>query len=71
VDSLDDARALGLLAERAVLPVLPLGHSALSRSEARGLRWPRREVSGYSQKRCLLAHWLFFLRVLFYFISQR
>jgi hypothetical protein len=65
VDNLDDARALDLIAGWAVPPILLLCPSALSSSAVSGLRWPRREVTGYSQRRCLLAHWLvFFLRYL-------
>jgi hypothetical protein len=66
--SLDNARGRGLLfALSAVTLVLAvLGgvglslHNELSESPAcsRGLRWPRRDVSGYWQRRCLFAHWL-------------
>lgn len=66
--SLDDARARGLLFALAAvtLVVVVLGgvglslHNVLSESPdcSRGLRWPRRDVSGYWQKRCLFAHWL-------------
>lgn len=67
VGSRDDARARGLLF------VLVLGgvglllagepHCAAPPSQSpaagsRGLRWPRRDVSGYWQRRCLFAHWL-------------
>ena len=71
VGRLDDARARGLLF------VLVLGgvglqlagepHSAApSQSPAagsRGLRWPRRDVSGNWQRMCLFEHWLEAVRV--------
>ena len=66
--SFDDARARGLLFAlvAVTLVVVVLGgvglslHNGLSESPAcsRGLRWPRRDVSGYWQRRCLFAHWL-------------
>lgn len=65
--SFDDARARGLLfALAAATLVFVLGgvglslHNVLSESPAcsRGLRWPRRDVSGYWQNKCLFAHWL-------------
>lgn len=66
--SLDEARDRGLLfaLAAATLVVVVFGgvglslHIELSESAAcsRGLRWPRREVSGYWHKRCLFAHWL-------------
>ncbi len=69
VGSLDEARARGLLSALAVemlVVVVVFGgvglslHKVLSESPAcsRGLRWPRRDVSGYWQRRCLFAHWL-------------
>jgi hypothetical protein len=69
VGSLDDARARGLLFALAALTLVLLVllggvglslHIVLSESPAcsRGLRWPRRDVSGYWQRRCLFAHWL-------------
>ena len=66
--SFDDARARGLLfvLVAVTLEVVVLGgvglslHNGLSESPtcSRGLRWPRRDVSGYWQRRCLFAHWL-------------
>jgi hypothetical protein len=66
--SFDDARARGLLFAlvAVTLEVVVLGgvglslHNGLSESPtcSRGLRWPRRDVSGYWQRRCLFAHWL-------------
>jgi hypothetical protein len=66
--SFDDARARGLLFVLAAVTLVlfvrgGVGlslHNALSESPAcsRGLRCPRRDVSGYWQRRCLFAHWL-------------
>jgi hypothetical protein len=66
--SFDDARARGLLFALAGVTLVDvvLGgvglslHNVLSESPAcsRGFRWPRRDVSGYWQRRCLFAHWL-------------
>jgi hypothetical protein len=52
--SLDEARARGLLFALAAVVLGGVGlslHNALSESPAcsRGLRWPRRDVSGYWQ----------------------
>jgi hypothetical protein len=74
VESLDDARARGILfglpaavdgGVRGVGLLLVAGELqnavqsvSVSPACSRGLRWPRREVSGYWQRRCLLAHWL-------------
>lgn len=70
--SLDDARARDLLFDLGGVG-LSL-HNVLSESPAcsRGLRWPRRDVSGYWQKRCLFAHWLIkkFGQDLFDFANQ-
>ena len=66
--SLDDARARDLL---FALGGVGLSlHNVLSESPAcsRGLRWPRRDVSGYWQKRCLFAHWLIIIKIRLRFI---
>ena len=71
VGSLDDARARGLLFVLVLggvgLQLADEPHSAApSQSPAagsRGLRWPRRDVSGYWQRMCLFAHWLESVRV--------
>lgn len=53
-DLLDDARAaLGLQA------VVVAAAAAAAATGSWGLRWPRREVCGYSHSRRRLEHWLF------------
>jgi len=75
VGRLEDARARGLLFVLVLggvgLQLADEPHSAAPSqspvADSRGLRWPRRDVSGYWQRMCLFAHWLESVGVLFNF----